>query len=94
MSPENKVPWKFQKPLKEYIYIWFCSTIHSAQINKENIKHLYITSSSRIQGPRLASLSASSGLQAGMEMVWKVEELKVEVDEVGLVPQSPQWYQC
>ena len=74
-----------------YIF-WFCSTIHSAQINKENIKHLSITSSSRIQGPHLASSLASSGLQAGMEMVWKVEELKV--DEVGLVPQSPHWYRC
>ena len=70
-----------------YINIfWFCSTIHLAQINKENTKHLSITSSSQIQFPHLASLLASSGLQAGMEKVWKVEkELKVEVD----IPQSP-----
>ena len=68
--------------------------IHSAQINKENTKHPTVTSSSQIQGPHLASLLASSELQAGMEMVWKVEELKVEVDEVVLVPQSPHWYQC
>ena len=79
-----------------YIF-WFCSTIHLAQKNyKENTKHLSITSSSQIQFPHLSSLLAFLGLQAGMEEVWKLEELKVEkvwkveVDEVMLVPQSPQ----
>ena len=42
--------------LDMYIYFWFCSTVHSAQINKENTKDPCVTSSSEIHGLHLASI--------------------------------------